>query len=76
MMVNFLLEHNIAMNAMDHFSDLCKKMFPDSKLAKDFSCKRTKSTCVAKELGSNAQTHVAKILKSTPFTITTDGSAD
>ena len=31
---HFLAEHNIAPTAADHFTDLVKEMFPDSKIAK------------------------------------------
>ena len=29
---NFVAEHNLPFTVSDHFTDLCKKMFPDSKL--------------------------------------------
>ena len=29
----FIAEHNIALLAADHFTELCKKMFSDSKIA-------------------------------------------
>ena len=76
LMVNILLEHNLPMAVADHLSDLVKKAFPDSQLAKGFACKCTKSTQVAFELGLNSQRVISQKLQHTPFTITTDGSSD
>ena len=33
---SFLVEHNLSQASADHFSKLCKKMFPDSKLLSTF----------------------------------------
>ena len=44
----FLVEHNIALAASDHASDLFRRMFPDSNIAKKYSCGRTKATAVVK----------------------------
>jgi hypothetical protein len=38
----FIAEHNLPFAASDHFSKLCKVMFPDSEIAKKFSSGRTK----------------------------------
>lgn len=46
---NFVAEHNMAFAVADHFSELCKKMFPDSKIADKFACKRTKCTQIIKQ---------------------------
>ena len=51
LMANFLIEHNLPFAIMDHFSELVPKMFPDSKVASSFACKRTKSTAIARMLG-------------------------
>lgn len=44
LMTNFLIEHNIAFSAADHLSDIFKSMFPDSDIARKFSCKKTIAT--------------------------------
>ena len=44
----FIAEHNIPFLAAEHFNKLCKVMFPDSKIAKGFSCGRTKTTALVK----------------------------
>ena len=43
----FIAEHNMAFLAADHFTKLCKIMFPDSKIAEEFACGRTKTTAIA-----------------------------
>lgn len=43
---SFLSEHNIPFRAMDHLSDIVVKCFPDSEIAKEFSCKRTKAAAI------------------------------
>ena len=44
----FIAEHNLPFSASDHFSKLCKVMFPDSEIAKKFSSGRTKTTALVK----------------------------
>ena len=49
----FIAEHNLPFTVTDHFSKLCKQMFPDSKIAKKkkkkkFSCGKTKTTQIIK----------------------------
>ena len=38
----FVAEHNLSFSTANHFTKLCKKMFPDSRIASQFSCARTK----------------------------------
>eukprot|EP00731_Ephydatia_muelleri_P019781 Em0012g606a len=42
----FLVEHNIPLAVSDHAGPLFRKMFPDSAIAKKYSCARTKTTAV------------------------------
>ena len=42
---NFMVHHNLSLTA-EHLSPLCAKMFPDSTIAKIFTCSRTKSICI------------------------------
>jgi len=39
----FVTEHNLPLAINDHFSKLTRRMFPDSEIAKQYSCARTKS---------------------------------
>ncbi|CAG9783200.1 unnamed protein product [Diatraea saccharalis] len=43
---SFFAEHNIPLRAMDHLSEILVKCFPDSEIAKKFSCKRTKAAAI------------------------------
>ena len=45
---NFVAEYNLPFRVADHYTKLCKKMFPDSEIAKEFSCSRTKTTHIVK----------------------------
>ncbi|KAG5895140.1 hypothetical protein JTB14_008574 [Gonioctena quinquepunctata] len=45
--VSVLMEHNVPFLVMDHLSDVIKDTFPDSEIARQFSCKRTKSSAIA-----------------------------
>lgn len=42
MFTEFLVEHNCPLSVSDHASKLFKKMFPDSKIAEQYGCARTK----------------------------------
>ena len=42
----FIAEHNFS--AGDNFTKLCKKMFPDSKIAEGFACGATKTQAIIK----------------------------
>ena len=44
----FVAEHNLPFLAADHFTKLCKVMFPDSKIALGFASGRTKTTAIVK----------------------------
>lgn len=55
LMTNYFIDHNIALAAADHFTNLVKAMFPDSNIAARFSCRRTKTTAIARTLGQEAK---------------------
>ena len=42
----YVVEHNMPFTSSDSFSDIAKVMFPDSKVAREFSCRRTKTTAI------------------------------
>ena len=42
----FVVEHNLPFAVADHFNKLCSVMFPDSKVAAEFSCGRTKTAAL------------------------------
>ena len=41
-----LAHHNVPIALADHLSPLFKNIFPDSEIAKAYSCARTKTTCI------------------------------
>lgn len=74
--VGFLTEHNIPLAVSDHAGALFKRMFPDSKIAKKYSCGRTKTSCIVKEMAKVSSTEVANNLRIAPYSAATDGSSD
>jgi len=45
---SFLSEHDLSFNLIDHMSDLLLILCPDSKIAGQFKCMRTKMRCIIK----------------------------
>ena len=74
----FVSEHNLAFSTKDHFTKLCIKMFPDSKIAEGFACGATKTQAIIKSaLAPALNENVIKACASSPFTtILCDGSND
>ena len=71
----FVSKHNLAFLTSDHATKLFPKMFPDSEIAKQFACGRTKTTAILKE----ALSHYLKVTKesmSNQFSIMMDESND
>jgi hypothetical protein len=74
---NFAAEHNLSFTDSDHFTDLCKKMLPDSKTAEKFACIRTKCTQIIKQaIAPDLWRTLIKRCKKQPFTILCDESND
>jgi hypothetical protein len=78
MFQGMLMEHNIPLALNDHFSKLAARMFPDSEIAKKYSCGRTKSThismTIAGESIKNIRDNVGK--NRMLYSLATDGSSD
>ena len=72
----FVAKHNLPFLTSDHANKLFPKMFPDSELAKQFSCGRTKTTAIVKEgLAPQFLNKVTRELTN-PFSILMDESND
>ena len=70
-------EHNLPFSVTDHFSDIVKKMFPDSEIAAKFACKKTKCTQIVKQaLAPDFFKKVGDQCKNQPFSILVDESND
>ncbi|XP_077581558.1 zinc finger BED domain-containing protein 5-like [Stigmatopora nigra] len=73
----FVAEHNLPATVADHFTSLIKEMCPDSKIAKEFSCRRTKTTMIVKHCLAPAYTNpVISKCKTQPFSLMIDESND
>ena len=46
--VQFVAEHNLSFRCGDHFTKLVKSMFPDSNIARQFQCSRTKTSVLVR----------------------------
>lgn len=73
----FLSEHNIAFNVADHLQGLMKNMFPDSKICEKMKIKRTKATCIVKNvIAPFEKQNLINNLSNTKFSIMIDESTD
>ena len=72
----FVAKHNLAFLSSDHATKLFPKMFPDSEIAKQFACRRTKSTAIVKT--ALAPNFLDKVISSmsSPFSLMMDESND
>lgn len=68
----FLIEHNMQFTAADYIGDLFRKVFPDSKEAKNYTCGRTKTIAIVMEMANNAIDELVSHLKHAPFSVATD----
>lgn len=72
----FLISHNIPLAAADHAGPLFKNMFPDSKIASNYSAGRTKTTAMISLMAAETSKLLSSCLKDSPFSLSTDGSND
>jgi hypothetical protein len=76
LMSSYLVEHNMPLSSSDHFTSIVKQMFPDSKIAAQFSCKRTKTSCVVQSLADDEHKKLIEKLSDNVFSLCIDGSND
>ena len=75
----FVAKHNIPFLSSNHATKLFSKMFPDSEIAKRFSCARTKTTAIVKNaLAPHFTQRVIEsiTISSGPFSLMMDESND
>ena len=73
----FVAEHNIPFLAAEDFTKLCMTMFPDSKIAQQFACSRTKTTAtIKKAISPTFSDEVVPTCRTSPFTLLCDGGND
>ena len=74
---NFVAEHNFPFVVADLFTQLHSKLFPDSKIASKFACKRTKCTQIIKRaIAPSLEDKVVQMCQIQPFSILCDESND
>ena len=71
----FITEQNLPFAVADHFNKLCSVMFPDSKIAVEFVCARTKAL-VTRALAPAVNEPVIKACQEQSFTILCDSGND
>ena len=72
-----LVVHNVPLAFADHLGPLLKDCLGDLKMAQDYRCARTKSSCIFNEvLVPYLTQELVKALKNGPYTLVTDGSND
>ena len=73
----FTIEHDLSLNASDHFTKLLPKLCPDSKIARGFRCGRTKTTAILNEaLAPDCTQNVVDVLNAQPYSIMVDEATD
>lgn len=73
----FVVEHNIPINVMEHFLDLIRAVCPDSEVAKNITCGRTKTTKLISEvLGKSDLDIMVEAMQTNKFSLTVDESTD
>ncbi|KAK3910547.1 LOW QUALITY PROTEIN: SCAN domain-containing protein 3, partial [Frankliniella fusca] len=74
---SFYAEHNIAILTADHLVELCKKCFPDCKIAQNMSLDRTKCTAIIQNvLGATEKEDLANDLRNCKLSVLVDESTD
>ena len=75
--VGFLAEHNLPFVIADHLGPLFKSIFPDSKIAKAYSCGKTKASCILnRAIAPDLQSILIEQIKTSCYSIAIDESND
>lgn len=73
-MSTVLSHHNIPIAVADHLTSLFKDNFPDSEIAKAYSCARTKTTCnLNGALPKHFQSSLVEQMRKECFALATNG---
>ena len=74
---NFMVHHNLSILTSEHLSPLYAKICPDSKIAKNFKCSRTKCTCILnKAMKSALKSSLIEYMMEGPFSLVSDETCD
>ncbi|KAE8297834.1 hypothetical protein D5F01_LYC02305 [Larimichthys crocea] len=66
---NFIVEHNLPLSVADHAGPLFRKMFPDSQIAQQYGCARTKTSAIIDTLSKNDEQIISTRMCQSPFSI-------
>ena len=73
----FIAEHNIPLAVADHLGPLFKDIFHDSKIAENYACGKTKTTCILnRAIKPELQKNLINQMKKDCYSISTDDSND
>ncbi|XP_067214564.1 zinc finger protein 862-like isoform X3 [Linepithema humile] len=73
----FLSEHNLPFRILQHLPKLIQSVCPDSNIAKEIKCSRTKGTQILKEhVAPCSMMEICNILKTTKFSLIIDETTD
>lgn len=73
LITSFIAEHSIPLNVADHLTTLIKNVCPDSDIAKNISCSRTKCTKIVQNVTGNHQFQkIVNILRTEKFSLIVD----
>ena len=72
------MEHNLPLALNEHFSKLVTRMFPDSEIARQYACGRTKATHITCTIAGQSVDRIKQNVgrNDLMFTLATDGSSD
>ena len=73
LMMKFIIEHNLPVSRADHMTDLVRRMFPDSSIAKEYGCRRTKTTHIMHSMAEETVQNIRSVIHENAFSIATDG---
>ncbi|GFN92215.1 connexin 27.5 [Plakobranchus ocellatus] len=71
-----LVAHNLPLSMADHMGKLFRAMFPDSEIAEQYACARTKTRHIIDVLADDVEKKATKGAKQSVFSLSTDGSND
>lgn len=75
-LVDLIVKKNLPMAVADDITKFVTSSFPDSEIAKKFSCGRTKASAIANHLATGVKSNLIERMRNQPFTMSTDGSND
>lgn len=76
-MIMFLHEHNLPFLLMGHLPSLVRSVCPDSKIAENVKCSRTKATAITKDcLAPEAKEEICRRVKDNVYSLIIDETTD